>query len=92
MPGKRPTVSTIICVYISPEPTMKEDIECCDSDEADSFIEILSNGEKIASSEITLKSKRGIITSQVNVDKLYFCCTFGCFLFLRFIKQNIMSN
>ena len=48
-----------------PESITKEDVECLASDEDDSVIEILEDGEKIASSVIEITSTKGTVKTEV---------------------------
>jgi len=49
-----------------PGAIAKDEVQCTSNDELDDVIEVLDEGEKPLSSLITVKSKKGVLKSEVS--------------------------
>lgn len=69
VPGRRPFHGGVACVVASAEDSFQEsDVECLVSDEIDSNIMVFQEGEKPASSVITVTSKAGTKVKTVSLE------------------------
>jgi len=65
--GKRPYHGGVSCMVAAPSSDIdQDDVDVNASDELDDVIDILEDGEKPANSLICMKSKKGVLKSEVN--------------------------
>ena len=65
--GRRPFHNGVCCMLVPPPGAIaKDEVQCTSNDELDDVIEVLDEGEKPLSSLITVKSKKGVLKSEVS--------------------------